>query len=89
MVFLTQVLFHLAGIVFLTLVINGTTTTKLLDYLKITQTSEAHKLLLESALQQILGSRARTIKSLKHDRFLADVDWDKVERFTTIPHPYV
>lgn len=83
-----QFLLQTAGIVFLTLVVNGTTTQALLDCLGVTEISIGRIQDMSNAHKQICGAQARTMAVLKSDRFLADAKWELVERYTSIENPY-
>ncbi|CAG7640037.1 unnamed protein product [Allacma fusca] len=81
-------LLQTAGIVFLTLVVNGTTTQALLDCLGATEISIGRIQDMNNAYKQVSGAQVRTIAVLKNDRFLADAKWELVEKYTTIENPY-
>lgn len=83
-----QFLFQTAGIVVLTLVLNGTTTKILLETLKLTEISAGRLQDMANATRQLIASQMRTLAMLKHDRFLADANWKIVEKYTTIEDPY-
>ena len=85
---LLQFLFQTAGIVFLTLVVNGTTTKMLLDVLKLTEISSGRIQDMGNAMKQLELAQYRTINMLKHDRFVADANWSYVDKYTTITNPY-
>ncbi|CAG7734239.1 unnamed protein product [Allacma fusca] len=81
-------LFQTAGIVFLTLVVNGTTTKMLLQVLKLSDISAGRIQDMANAMKQLEMAQHRTIGMLKHDRFVADANWHYVTKFTTIVNPY-
>jgi len=83
-----QFLLQTAGIVFLTLLINGTTTKVLLSMLKLTELSVGKIQDMSNAVRQIQAAQFRTLTVLKHDRFLADSNWERVEEYTGIEDPY-
>jgi hypothetical protein len=74
--------------VILTLTINGTTTKYLLDYLGVTTISIGKLQDMANAVKSITSARVRTITALKHDRFLADANWETVHKFTHLKDPY-
>ncbi len=81
-------LLHTAGIVILTLIINGSTTKSLLDYLGVTALSMGKLHDMAHVVKNLTAARVRTIIALKHDRFLADANWEVVHRFTHLQDPY-
>ena len=85
---LTQVLFHTAGIVILTLLINATTIKYLLDTLGLSDISNARRLTMVTAIRRINEAKAKAMRLLKSDRFLADAHWDVVDRKTVIDNPF-
>jgi sodium/hydrogen exchanger 10/11 len=74
--------------VILTLLINGTTTKCLLDMLKLTELSIGKIQDMSNAVRQIRSAQERTLGILKHDRFLADSNWDFVIQNTNFEDPY-
>lgn len=72
----------------LTLIINGSTTKSLLDYLGVTTLSLGKLHDMAHVVRNLTAARVRTIIALKHDRFLADANWEIVHRFTHIQDPY-
>jgi len=83
-----QVLFHVAGIVVLTLLINATTIKYLIKGLGLTDISEARLLAMTAGIKRIREAQKRAITTLKADKFLADAHWQVVEHFTYIHDPY-
>lgn len=73
----------------LTLIINGSTTKSLLDYLGVTTLSVGKLNDMAHVVKNLTGARVRTIIALKHDRFLADANWEIVHRFTHLMDPYL
>lgn len=84
-----KILLQTAGIVILTLLINGTTTKKLLDMLKLTELSIGKIQDMANAVRQIRNVQYRALSVLRHDRFLSDANWTIVEESTNIVNPYV
>jgi hypothetical protein len=73
----------------MTLIINGSTTKSLLDYLGVTALSSGKLQDMAHSVKNLTAARVRTIIALKHDRFLADANWEIVHRFTHLKDPYV
>lgn len=83
-----QVLIQTAGIVFLTLCVNGTTTKKLLELLKLTEISQGRMEEMKNAVKTMHISQKKALLMLRHDRFLADANWSYVTENTRIEDPY-
>ncbi len=81
-------LIQTAGIVFLTLCVNGTTTKKLLQLLKLTEISQGRMEEMKNAVKTIHVSQKKALLMLRHDRFLADANWAYVTENTKIEDPY-
>ena len=71
----------------LTLVVNGTTVTYLLDCLGLSDISNARQLTLITAVHHIEDTKLKAISVLKSDKFLADANWDIVAERTAIDLP--
>lgn len=84
-----QFLVQTAGIVILTLCINGTTTEALLRILRLTEISSGRLQDMRNAVKQLHHSKLKSVAMLKHDRFLADANWEIVDKYTIILDPYV
>ncbi|XP_041365876.1 sodium/hydrogen exchanger 10-like isoform X2 [Gigantopelta aegis] len=83
-----KVFIHVCGIVFLTLMINATTITYLLQVLGMRDISQAKKMAMDSALRFLEEQQQKTLNVLKTDRFLADADWEEVVKTCEIGDPY-
>ena len=83
-----QVLFHTAGIVVLTLLINASTVVYLLRALGMSDISNARRVTMATAVRRVNEAKHRAISMLKSDRFLADARWDIVDKKTDIEDPY-
>ncbi|KAK6191717.1 hypothetical protein SNE40_003328 [Patella caerulea] len=83
-----KILIHVSGIVFLTLLINATTIPYLLKTLGMNDISIAKRMAMASAMKHLQELRHKTLNMLKTDRFLADSDWELVERSCEITSPY-
>jgi len=82
------VLFQTAGIVVLTLVINGTTTKMLLDVLKLTAVTQGRLDEMDIVVKHILDQQQKALVILRHDKFQQGANWDFIYRFTQIQNPY-
>jgi NhaP-type Na+/H+ or K+/H+ antiporter len=76
-----MLLFYIAGIVVLTLVINGTTIQIFLDAFKMTSLSHDQKSTLKLTLNSLKETADSQIDVMKVDKFLADADWPVVRNF--------
>lgn len=83
-----RVLIHVSGIVFLTLLVNASTTGALLQILGMSDISPAKRMAMANSLRYLHDMRERTLNMLKTDRFLADADWDTVEKSCELEDPY-
>ncbi|OWF55657.1 sodium/hydrogen exchanger 10-like isoform X2 [Mizuhopecten yessoensis] len=83
-----RVLIHVSGIVFLTLLVNASTTGALLQILGMSDISPAKRMAMANSLRYLQDMRDRTLNMLKTDRFLADADWDTVEKSCELEDPY-
>ncbi|GAU98071.1 hypothetical protein RvY_09267-2 [Ramazzottius varieornatus] len=83
-----KVLVHTSGIVMLTLLVNGTTTAKLLSVLGMSRIPEDTISAVDNALRFIFKKRDEKITSLKKDHFLEDVNWGSVTSYTLLQNPY-
>ncbi|XP_055996016.1 sodium/hydrogen exchanger 10-like isoform X4 [Ostrea edulis] len=83
-----RVLIHVSGVVFLTLLINATTCSTLLKVLGMSDISPAKKMSMANSLRFLEDMREKALNMLKSDRFLADADWDTVEKSCEIDDPY-
>ncbi|KAH3877178.1 hypothetical protein DPMN_001037, partial [Dreissena polymorpha] len=82
------VLIHVSGVVFLTLIVNATTTFMLLRVLGMSDVSPAKRMSMANALRYLQDMREKTLNMLKTDRFLADAEWETVEKQTEVNDPY-
>ncbi len=76
-----QILSLSAGIVVLTLVINGTTIRTLIHFLGMDVVLPARIHMLSSAARQVHADTEATLKLLKRDRFLCGADWEIVRTY--------
>lgn len=83
-----KILVQTAGIVLLTLLLNGSTTKGVLQMLRLTELSIGKLQDMANAVRQIRLAQQKALRFLRHDRFLADADWTIVETSTFMPDPY-
>jgi hypothetical protein len=81
-------LFQTAGIVFLTLVLNGTTTRPLLSALKLTEVSMGRKEDMNNATKRMQKLKGQAIRMFQLSPRMFDADWVLVDGFCTIKNPY-
>ncbi|CAG9124708.1 unnamed protein product [Plutella xylostella] len=79
---------QISGVVMLSLLINATTMLKVLKILGLSEISYAKKANMTNCVRRIMITRDRCISMLKMDKFLADANWNLVQKGTTIKHPY-
>jgi sodium/hydrogen exchanger 10/11 len=84
----SKILFHSAGIVMLTLIVNATTTKYLLAALGMSDISHATRVTMAQAVRRVREAKQRAVSMLKSDHFLADANWEMVEKTTEIRDPY-
>ncbi|XP_044264363.1 sodium/hydrogen exchanger 10-like [Tribolium madens] len=83
-----RIFFQCVGIYFLSVLINGTFTKKILEFLGLREISIARKINMTNCMKHIFTKRNKTVAILKMDRFLADVNWPVVIEATDMKHPY-
>ena len=76
-----RILFHTAGIVFLTLIINGSTSKMLLQVLKLDRVSSSEHEMFVFKMQGVENELNSIVKSMKKCPFLGDADWPTVMRY--------
>ncbi|XP_012942762.1 sodium/hydrogen exchanger 10 [Aplysia californica] len=84
-----KILFHVSLIVVATLMINATTMNLLLTFLGLTDVTPARRQAMKKAIRLLDESRQKVLNVWKIDRFLADADWDAVNKMCTIHDPYM
>ncbi|KAL8601965.1 hypothetical protein ACOMHN_008457 [Nucella lapillus] len=82
------VFLNLCGIVFLTLVINATTISKLLELLGMSDISDARRAAMATSLSVLAEIKHKTMSVWRTDRFLSDVDWTLVDRLSSLQEPW-
>ncbi len=76
-----QFLFLTAGIVILTLFVNATTITWLINYLGLTKISPAKAVMLQNAKKDLQERLKEEISSMKEDKYFKKVDWNIVHEY--------
>ena len=84
----SKFLFHTAGIVLMSLLINATSIKYLLRVLGMFDISVAKLHTMRTAVSMLRRDRRRSMNMLKSDKFLADSAWEVVEKNTRIRNPY-
>ena len=84
----SKFLFHTAGIVLMSLLINATSVKYLLRVLGMFDISVAKLHTMRTAVSMLRRDRRRSMNMLKSDKFLADSAWEVVEKNTRIRNPY-
>ncbi|GAB5036345.1 sodium hydrogen exchanger partial [Nannochloropsis oceanica] len=80
-----RISFLIAGIVLLTILINGTTCKPLLNRLGLNNPSEAERELFIRATNMVEGGLEKALRELKRDKYLGDADWNIVFRYLPVP----
>jgi len=83
-----EIVVYTIGIVFLTLVVNATTTSALLKVLDFGKASIAKKINMASALKNIEESVHHKMEVMTGDKFLAGANWHYVQQLTTFDNMY-
>jgi len=83
-----KIMMYTCGIVFLTLIINATTTSALLKALDFGKASIAKKINMTSALKKIEEKMHGMMAIMTSDKFLAGANWQYVQGITTFNHMY-
>ena len=74
------VVFNMAAVACLTLLINGTTSSSLVDYLGMIKESPIKDKIYCNIVKEMILDSNQKIKDLKMDRNLNVTDWDKVNK---------
>ncbi|KAL2343567.1 hypothetical protein Fmac_004852 [Flemingia macrophylla] len=82
----TLFVFFTGGIVFLTLIINGSTTQFILHYLGMDKLSAAKKRILNFTKYEMLNKALEAFGELGDDQELGPVDWPTVKRYISCLH---
>eukprot|EP01059_Diplonema_ambulator_P027513 TRINITY_DN4576_c0_g1_i1.p1 TRINITY_DN4576_c0_g1~~TRINITY_DN4576_c0_g1_i1.p1 ORF type:complete len:1232 (+),score=421.04 TRINITY_DN4576_c0_g1_i1:247-3696(+) len=87
----TQFLFHVVGLVALTLVVNGITAQFVVKYFQLAKIPVSQKRLLESCFNTMLEKQHDKIRELKLSHVLSDANWQVVNRYTYegVVNPYL
>ncbi|XP_024527441.1 sodium/hydrogen exchanger 8 [Selaginella moellendorffii] len=73
--------FFTGGVVFLTLIVNGTSTQFLLKFLHMEKTSETKRLVLEHVNYEVNSKAAEAFEELGEDEELGPADWPTVRKY--------
>lgn len=76
-----QFLFHVSGIVFLTLMVNASTVKVLVNALGLTKIPAVKKLMMHQAFDSIQTSGSNELELLKSDRFVGGANWSSVRGY--------
>jgi NhaP-type Na+/H+ or K+/H+ antiporter len=82
----SMVMFYTAGIVVLTLLINGTTIRYLLDVLGMNELSSYKYLMIRNSVVHMRHEARSKLSTLKRDPFLGEADWNTVRDYWYYPH---
>jgi NhaP-type Na+/H+ or K+/H+ antiporter/CRP-like cAMP-binding protein len=74
-------LFHMSGVALLTLVVNGSTAGRLVQWLGLVSASAASKVSWENATQHMNHTMKHVIEKLKHSEMYTCADWEVVLKF--------
>ncbi|BFZ04051.1 hypothetical protein BsWGS_07090 [Bradybaena similaris] len=85
----SKILFHVSSIVVLSLLINGTTVSNLLAFLGLTDVTPARRNAMMKAVKILEEQRTKAMSVWKIDRFLADAEWEMIDRICTVEDPYM
>ncbi|MBN4051368.1 cation:proton antiporter [bacterium AH-315-M05] len=80
-----QFLFHTAGIVTLTLLINATTIKFLVNRLGLTKIPAVKALMMSNAFQHLTNDTENALELMKSDRFMSGANWNSVREY--LPQP--
>eukprot|EP01060_Flectonema_neradi_P007106 TRINITY_DN1491_c8_g1_i1.p1 TRINITY_DN1491_c8_g1~~TRINITY_DN1491_c8_g1_i1.p1 ORF type:complete len:1446 (+),score=269.52 TRINITY_DN1491_c8_g1_i1:117-4454(+) len=80
----TKFVFHVAGIVILTLCVNGTTTKKLVEYYKLNRVSERSKNVMRKCFSDLVDYQRETIIDLRCEALYYDTNWELLQKLTDI-----
>jgi len=80
-----QFLFHTAGIVTLTLLINATTIKFLVDRLGLAKIPAVKALMMSNAFQHLTNDTENALELMKSDRFMSGANWNSVREY--LPKP--
>lgn len=72
--------FYMCGMAMLTIIVNGLTCKKLVDYLEMIKVPEIKNKLLQKCLKRVLESTQDKLKELKSDTSVSYAKWREVEK---------
>ena len=76
-----QFLFHISGIVLLTLLVNATTIKALVNFLGLTKIPAVKALMMGQAAQLVEAGAKKEMNLMKNDRFLGGASWARVRPY--------
>lgn len=79
-----QIMFYVAGIVFLTLTINATTIAWIIEKLGLTRVSPARKAMMGNALQELAKTMRGVVLTLQYTNAGRSIRWSAVQEY--LPH---
>eukprot|EP00659_Diplonema_papillatum_P001379 gene1379-2125_t len=79
-----KVIFHTAGIVLLTLLVNGTTTQKLVSFFKLNAVELRRKRMMDDRFKQLSEESKQEVIDLRKNPLNYDCNWKKVEDLTVL-----
>eukprot|EP01065_Artemidia_motanka_P033198 TRINITY_DN4016_c0_g3_i1.p1 TRINITY_DN4016_c0_g3~~TRINITY_DN4016_c0_g3_i1.p1 ORF type:complete len:1394 (+),score=358.60 TRINITY_DN4016_c0_g3_i1:57-4238(+) len=80
----TKFIFHVAGIVILTLCVNGTTTGKLVAHFKLDKVPDRNKRMMKERFRALLHDQHETIRDLREEALYYDTNWEVADRMTDL-----
>ncbi|MEA2050006.1 MAG: cation:proton antiporter [Campylobacterota bacterium] len=81
-----QILFLTAGIVVLTILINGLTMEKLLEILKLNTLPAAKEITVQKAKANVYKNLSTYLPKIKSSEFLQNVNWDDIKEIKQLEH---
>eukprot|EP00056_Hartaetosiga_gracilis_P008131 m.116515 g.116515 ORF g.116515 m.116515 type:complete len:1339 (-) comp12854_c0_seq1:67-4083(-) len=81
----SKTLFYVGGCAFLTLVVNASTTSFVLQKLGLVKEHEAQQAVYAKTREKIAHAIQKTIASMAHDNLFSMANWDQVKSFLSLP----
>eukprot|EP01062_Namystynia_karyoxenos_P018534 TRINITY_DN16917_c0_g1_i1.p1 TRINITY_DN16917_c0_g1~~TRINITY_DN16917_c0_g1_i1.p1 ORF type:complete len:1444 (+),score=522.94 TRINITY_DN16917_c0_g1_i1:84-4334(+) len=79
-----KVMFHVAGIVVMTLCINGTTTGKLVAYFQLDKVPDRNKRMMRDRFRALCNVQKESVRDLRAEALYYDTNWEVVDRLTEL-----
>lgn len=76
--------FYMCGMAMLTIVVNGLTCSKVVNYIEMIDYPEVKRKLLKRCVKDVLSSTQKKLKELKNEPSVAYAEWKDVEKFADI-----